>query len=175
MTLGNGIGVRLDPSIAIDDLFTPAYGSFLVELDDYAELPKVTNLVEVGQIGVTCEDYVFEACGETLDLNDLQDAWEGGIESVFPYRSKDDAAKAPVETVSFEAAKKTRVHRCAGGQAACHHPGVPRQQLRVRFRRRLRACGRGCDDAGHQQPDRRRPWPNRRRRWSMRSAGARSS
>ena len=107
MTLGNGIGVRLDPSIAIDDLFTPAYGSFLVELDDYAELPKVTNLVEVGQIGVTCEDYVFEACGETLDLNDLQDAWEGGIESVFPYRSKDDAAKAPVETVSFEAAKKT--------------------------------------------------------------------
>ncbi len=107
MTLGNGIGVRLDPSITIDDLFTPAYGSFLVELDDYAELPKVTNLVEVGQIGVTCEDYVFEACGETLDLNDLQDAWEGGIESVFPYRSKDDAAKAPVETVSFEAAKKT--------------------------------------------------------------------
>ena len=107
MTLGNGIGVRLDPSIAIDDLFTPVYGSFLVELDDYAELPKVTNLVEVGQIGVTCEDYVFEACGETLDLNDLQDAWEGGIESVFPYRSKDDAAKAPVETVSFEAAKKT--------------------------------------------------------------------
>ena len=107
MTLGNGIGVRLDPSIAIDDLFTPAYGSFLVELDDYAELPKVTNLVEVGQIGVTCEDYVFDACGETLDLNDLQDAWEGGIESVFPYRSKDDAAKAPVETVSFEAAKKT--------------------------------------------------------------------
>ena len=107
MTLGNGIGVRLDPSIAIDDLFTPAYGSFLVELDDYAELPKVTNLVEVGQIGVTCEDYVFEACGETLDLNDLQDAWEGGIESVFPYRSKDDAAKAPVETVLFEGAKKT--------------------------------------------------------------------
>ncbi|WP_317368400.1 phosphoribosylformylglycinamidine synthase [Bifidobacterium pullorum] len=107
MTLGNGIGVRLDPSIAIDDLFTPAYGSFLVELDDYAELPKVTNLVEVGQIGVTCEEYVFEACGETLDLNDLQDAWEGGIESVFPYRSKDDAAKAPVETVLFEGAKKT--------------------------------------------------------------------
>ena len=63
--------------------------------------------MEVGQIGVTCEDYVFEACGETLNLNDLQDAWEGGIESVFPYRSKDDAAKAPVETVSFEAAKKT--------------------------------------------------------------------
>ena len=122
MTLGNGIGVRLDPSIAIDDLFTPAYGSFLVELDDYAELPKVTNLVEVGQIGVTCEDYVFEACGETLDLNDLQDAWEGGIESVFPYRSKDDAAKAPVETVSFEAAKKTVY---TGAPAAKPHVIIP--------------------------------------------------
>ncbi|MBW3082435.1 phosphoribosylformylglycinamidine synthase [Bifidobacterium phasiani] len=109
MTVGNGIGVRLDPSIKIDDLFTPAYGSFIVELADDAELPKVTNLVEVGQIGVTTEEYVFEACGEKLDLDALQDAWEGGIESVFPYRSaKDDAAAhAPVETVSFEAPAKT--------------------------------------------------------------------
>lgn len=109
MTVGNGIGLRLDPSIAIDDLFTPAYGSFIVELDDDAELPKVTNLVEVGQIGVTTEAYMFEACGETIDLSELQNAWEGGIESVFPYRSAkdDETAKVPVETVSFETTKKT--------------------------------------------------------------------
>ena len=118
MTLGNGIGVRLDPSIAIDDLFTPAYGSFLVELDDYAELPKVTNLVEVGQIGVTCEDYVFEACGETLDLNDLQDAWEGGIESVFPYRAPaEEAARLEkVAPVTYRCADEGRIRSVYGGE-----------------------------------------------------------
>lgn len=47
------------------------------------------------------------AAGETLDLAELQDAWEGGIESVFPYRSKGDEKGKTVETVSFNAPKKT--------------------------------------------------------------------
>ena len=88
MTLGNRIGVTLNNSIAVDDLFTPAYGSFIVELADDAKLPAVSNLVEIGEIGTTTSEYVFKAAGETLDLDAVQEAWESGIESVFPYRSK---------------------------------------------------------------------------------------
>ncbi|PWG59677.1 phosphoribosylformylglycinamidine synthase [Bifidobacterium catulorum] len=102
-TLGNRIGVRLDDAIALDDLFAPAYGSFIVELADKGKLPAVSNLVCMGRIGETTEAYEFAACGETLDLADVQEAWEHGIEDVFPYRGKGDA----VETVSFEAPKKT--------------------------------------------------------------------
>ncbi|RSX58156.1 phosphoribosylformylglycinamidine synthase [Bifidobacterium samirii] len=107
MTLGNRIGVKLDESIAVDDLFAPAYGSFIVELADDAKIPAVSNLVEVGEIGVTTDEYAFAAAGETLDLDAVQEAWESGIESVFPYRSKGAEKHATVETVSFEAPKKT--------------------------------------------------------------------
>ena len=86
MTVGNQIGVKLDDGIAVDDLFAPAYGSFIIELADNAKVP---------------------AAGETLDLAELQDAWEGGIESVFPYRSKGEEKGKTVETMSFDAPKKT--------------------------------------------------------------------
>ncbi|TPF95149.1 phosphoribosylformylglycinamidine synthase [Bifidobacterium sp. UTBIF-78] len=101
MTVGNGIGVDLNDGIAVDDLFAPAYGSFIVELADNEKIPAVSNLVEVGEIGVTTEDYAFRAAGETIDLTDLQNAWEGGIESVFPYRSKGDEQGETVETIDF--------------------------------------------------------------------------
>ena len=111
MTLGNRIGVTLNNSIAVDDLFTPAYGSFIVELADDAKLPAVSNLVEIGEIGTTTSEYVFKAAGETLDLDAVQEAWESGIESVFPYRSKGEDKGATVETIDFHAAEEDRVRR----------------------------------------------------------------
>ena len=107
MTVGNQIGVKLADGISVDDLFAPAYGSFIIELADTAKVPAVSNLVEVSEVGETTKAYQFVAAGETLDLAELQDAWEGGIESVFPYRSKGDEKGKTVETVSFNAPKKT--------------------------------------------------------------------
>ena len=107
MTVGNQIGVKLDDGIAVDDLFAPAYGSFIIELADNAKVPAASNLVEVSEVGETTEEYSFVAAGETLDLAELQDAWEGGIESVFPYRSKGEEKGKTVETMSFDAPKKT--------------------------------------------------------------------
>ncbi len=91
MCVGNSIGVALD-DVDADALFMPAYGSFIVELADGAELPSETECLDVAVIGATTSDYVFAAAGEALDLAELQDAWEGALESVFPYRTTDDAA-----------------------------------------------------------------------------------
>ena len=107
MTLGNRIGLTLNESIAADDLFKPAYGSFIIELADNEKIPAASNLVEVGEIGTTTAEYVFKAAGKTLDLANVQEAWESGIESVFPYRSKSDEAGKSVETITFDAPKKT--------------------------------------------------------------------
>ncbi|KFI56438.1 phosphoribosylformylglycinamidine synthase-like protein [Bifidobacterium callitrichos DSM 23973] len=105
MTVGNGIGLTLNDDIAIDDLFAPAYGSFIVELKDNEKIPAVSNLVEVGEIGVTSSEYEFVAGGEAIDLAELQNAWEGGIESVFPYRSYGAEKGETVETVDFHVAQ----------------------------------------------------------------------
>ena len=107
MTLGNRIGVKLVDTIAVDDLFTPAYGSFLVELDDNAKLPAVSNRVEIGVIGETTDAYEFVAGGERLDLDQVQEDWESAMEGVFPYRSKGEERGSVTETEEFHAPKKT--------------------------------------------------------------------
>ena len=84
--LGNGIGVTLEPEYAVDKLFSPAYGSFIVELKPGASLDDVDGIT-VAPLGVTTSEYTFSACGEKIDLAWLQEAWERPLEGVFPYRS----------------------------------------------------------------------------------------
>ena len=116
MTLGNHIGVRLDDAISVDDLFAPAYGSFIVELADDAKIPATSNLVEISEIGETTEDYTFHAAGEDFALAPLQETWESALEDVFPYRHTEHQTDELVETVVFDAARRTP-RRCR------HSPG----------------------------------------------------
>ncbi len=100
MSVGNGIGLALDEAVTADELFAPAYGSFLVELADDAAVPAVGDAVRVDVLGETTEAYEFAACGETIPLADLQEAWESQLEPVFPYRAEGER----VEPVSFSSA-----------------------------------------------------------------------
>ena len=103
MCLGNRIGVALNDTTpeALDYLlFMPAYGSFIVELNERVPLPEGTPLAHVVPIGATTRSYTFVANDEEIDLSELEEAWAGGIESVFPYRNPDEADQ-PVETVSY--------------------------------------------------------------------------
>lgn len=106
MTLGNHIGVRLDDAISVDDLFVPAYGSFIVELADDAKIPATSNLVEISEIGETTEDYTFHAAGEDFALAPLQETWESALEDVFPYRHTEHQTDELVETVVFDAGRR---------------------------------------------------------------------
>ena len=100
MCVGNGIGLTLDEAVTADELFAPAYGSFLVELADDAAVPAAGDAVRVNVLGETTEAYEFAACGETIPLADLQEAWESQLEPVFPYRAEGER----VEPVSFSSA-----------------------------------------------------------------------
>ena len=88
MCVGNRIGIELEPAFTTEVLFCPAYGSFIVEVSDDAQLPVLEQGVTAALLGTTTEDYELNAAGETIDLAELQEAWEGAIESVFPYRAE---------------------------------------------------------------------------------------
>ena len=96
MCLGNGIGLDVDAAMDTDTWFIPAYGAFALELADDAPMPASTQNVGVRLIGTTTETYELRANGETIDLAELQEAWESALESVYPYRQ----AGEPVEPVS---------------------------------------------------------------------------
>ena len=88
MCVGNQIGIEVEPNFTTEALFCPAYGSFIVEVSDDAQLPELEQGVTAALLGTTTEAYELTACGETIDLSELQEAWEGAIESVFPYRAE---------------------------------------------------------------------------------------
>ncbi len=101
MCVGNRIGLAIDESMDTSTWFIPAYGSFAVELADDAELPQGNGDVMVKLIGVTTDEYVLSCGDEVVDLAELQEAWEGKLESVFPYRQ----AGEKVGQVTYHAAE----------------------------------------------------------------------
>lgn len=90
MGVGNGLGVQLAEGIGADDLFGPAYGSFVVELaaGDLPEaLASLPQGVTLRRLGATTSEYAWTCQGERVELAPLQEQWEGALEGVFPYRT----------------------------------------------------------------------------------------
>ena len=96
MCLGNRLGFALDAARAPENLFHPAYGSFILEVDPELELDMGVTL------GTVTETYALKMGGETIDLAALQEAWESKLEPVFPYRK----AGATVDKISHEATER---------------------------------------------------------------------
>ncbi len=96
MCLGNRLGLKVNDDVDINAFFICAYGSFAIELADGVDVPASTENVHVVDLGMTTDAYEFATASETVDLAELQQAWEHAIEDVFPYR----AAGEEVETVS---------------------------------------------------------------------------
>ncbi|MEG1875804.1 MAG: phosphoribosylformylglycinamidine synthase subunit PurQ, partial [Angelakisella sp.] len=88
MCLGNRLGVTVN--LTAQQLFAPAYGSFVLELAPGVALEQ--------QIGTVSASYTFTAAGEALDLAQLQEQWEQTLEPVLPYRI--DRSEKPLQTIT---------------------------------------------------------------------------
>lgn len=102
MCVGNRIGLDVDPSFA-QDLFTPAYGSFVIEVAQGCQVPGAQLL------GTTTQAYQLAIDGQTLDLSSLQEVWEAKLEPVMPYRKAGQA----VDAITYTDGKPTHavLHR----------------------------------------------------------------
>ena len=76
MSLGNRIGAKLE-SLSDDELFTPVYGAFVLELDN------AENVEGVRIIGETVPDYEITCGGVKLDIAELEEKWDEVLEPVF--------------------------------------------------------------------------------------------
>ncbi len=114
MAVGNGLGVALTDAVAAGSLFDPAYGTFVVELTAGETAQSVVTRLEdaglaanvdVVALGAVTEAYELSCDGQVADLARVQEAWEGGIEGVFPYRTsaEDRTAAEEVPAISFTA------------------------------------------------------------------------
>ena len=88
MCLGNGLGFRYDDAITVDEIFAPAFGSFIIETED-----------EIGvTLGYTTDDGALTLGGEKVEMCRLLALSEGKLEDVYPTRAGKDFA---VSNVSY--------------------------------------------------------------------------
>ena len=78
MGLGNHIGFKMRADKTTHEMFQPMYGSIVLEMVSDSPAGEI--------LGETTKEYAFEACGEKLDMAQLQEIWEGKLEPVYPYR-----------------------------------------------------------------------------------------
>ena len=96
MAFGNGVGFAFDSARTLQELFSYAYGSFVLEL---------TTPQDVGvPLGVTTETPALSFGGETLDLGELQSIYESKLESVYPCNIQQGAGDIPA--FSYEATER---------------------------------------------------------------------
>ena len=152
--LGNKLGFQLSDAYYEAegrDLFDHSYGCFVVELAEGTELPAAEG-VEVIELGCTTQAYEFTAYGETLDMEDLQEAWVSALEGVFPYRSAADDVDSPEELVPeerYRCEEEGRIRATYGGLKIARPrvviPVFPGNNCEYDSARAFRAAGAEAD------------------------------
>lgn len=91
MSLGNRIGFKALDTVEIDTLFDTTAGSIVIE----GRFSEIDGGILLGH---TTDKFLLEACGDSLDLDELCFSWEKPLESVFPTKTE---TKGAVETINF--------------------------------------------------------------------------
>ncbi len=90
MSLGNRIGAKLE-NLTDEELFTPVYGAFVLELDG-EDVPDGVRI-----IGETIPEYEI-ICGNTkLDIASLEEKWDDVLEPIFKQKTSYVPAPEKVE------------------------------------------------------------------------------
>ena len=87
--------------LTTNQMFEPMYGSIVLEMVSDAPAGEI--------LGETTKEYTFEACGETLDMTQLQEIWEAKLEPVYPYRKAGPTVELVTGSLTAPAAPKIGV------------------------------------------------------------------
>jgi len=100
MSFGNRIGFSLadqalTPGEASTLLFSPDYGSLVVEMPPDVDVQKALGSLPYRILGKTQKKEAIEISSMALSLQEAQDAWEAPLEKVFPTKTDEIERTAP--------------------------------------------------------------------------------
>lgn len=108
MTFGNRIGMVFEKEFGFQELFTPEYGSVILEMAEGVNLEEAFGAaygdlefangaqyspVEYEILGSTSEEAVISVNGIEIDVEEAFKEWEAPLEDIFPTKPKDSADK----------------------------------------------------------------------------------
>ena len=100
MAMGNGLGFAYEAGLTLSDLFTPHFGSFILE---------VTDDVQAGVLlGKVTEEPVLTFGGETVSMEALLSKYLGKLEPVYPTHAQE--SRDIPETFSAPAKERLAPH-----------------------------------------------------------------
>lgn len=86
MAFGNRIGIEFVKQVVAQDLFSPDYGSLVLELPAGLDLAKAFGSIEYQVLGKTTSNPVISLNEVEIMLEEALAAWERPLEKVFPTR-----------------------------------------------------------------------------------------
>ena len=86
MAFGNRVGLEFAKQTHVQELFTPDYGSLVLELPAGLDLATAFGNIEYQLLGQTTSTPVISVNGVTISLEEAFAAWEQPLEKVFPTR-----------------------------------------------------------------------------------------
>ena len=95
MAFGNGLGVKVNDALCVEDLFKSAIGDLVVECT--AEGAKaLADACKVTVLGTVTDDKAFTYKDVVITMDEALQAWKGTLEKVFPTKAVLDVA--PVQS-----------------------------------------------------------------------------
>lgn len=88
MCFGNKIGFRFNKDVDKKELFTPKYGSIILEIDKSENIKKIFEGVDFEVLGATHAGEYIEISQEKIDLDKLMAEWEEPLEDIFPIKAE---------------------------------------------------------------------------------------
>jgi phosphoribosylformylglycinamidine synthase len=100
MCFGNRVGMRFADSIDRDGLFSPDYGSIILEISEEYSLEEIFSGLNYKLLGYTESEEFIEVLGERISLKEVINAYENILEDIFPTRCS--SQEQAISKVSFE-------------------------------------------------------------------------
>ncbi|SFT49454.1 phosphoribosylformylglycinamidine synthase [Selenomonas sp. GACV-9] len=101
MALGNGIGFKFTGHVTRNSLFTPDYGSIIIEVAENTDVETLLAGTGYRELGVTTAGPSIVCGADVIMLADAEEAFTSPLEKIFPtqvkQRSKDKATYIPYE------------------------------------------------------------------------------
>ena len=120
MAFGNRMGVKIEHNMDPRDMFAPAFGDIIAEVED----GQVGNLqITYTVIGEVTDKEYFEYDNAQISIDEALDAWTGTLEKVFATKSEESSDK-PVEEKLYNT---SNIHICSHkiGQPTVFIPVFP--------------------------------------------------
>lgn len=120
MAFGNRMGVKIEHNMDPRDMFAPAFGDIIAEVED----GQVGNLqITYTVIGEVTDKNCFEYGDVQIGIDEALDAWTGTLEKVFATKSEESSDK-PVEEKLYNT---SNIHICSHkiGQPTVFIPVFP--------------------------------------------------